>query len=54
LVVDGNFKTEFVEEDAAAKKTAAAVPDAAGRNRRRIVNVMNPREIIPSRIAAAP
>jgi hypothetical protein len=42
LVVDGHFKTEFVEKGAAKKsgnRVACEVSDVAGRNLRRILEV---------------
>ena len=42
LVVDGHFKTQFVEEEAAKKsgdRVACEISDVASRNLRRIVEV---------------
>ena len=39
LVVDGHFKTQFVEEGAAGDRVACDVSDVAGGNLRRIVEV---------------
>lgn len=56
IVIDGHFKTEFVDKEAAMKaaaRVAGQVSDAAGRDLRRIIEVTVDSNVTHCRIAAA-